>query len=96
MLYTIGKYELLFILVNIHSDKQRLSGGEARRGVLLHQGQSAETKLMDWLIGVQRGEVCVHLTIILSNVKAVGIHVFTVEKKREEHSTELPSNDTSI
>lgn len=63
-----------------HSDKQRLSGSKARWGVFLHQGQSAETKLVDWLIGVEWREVSVHLAIILRNVEAVGVHILTVER----------------
>lgn len=33
---------------------------------------------MDRLIGVQWGEVCVNLAIVLSNVEAVSIHILTV------------------
>lgn len=73
-------HEYVFYISYSHSDKERLPGSEARWGVFLHQGQGAETKLVDWLIGVQWGEIGVHLAIILSNVEAVGINILTVER----------------
>ena len=60
-----------------HPDEQRLLGGQAGRGVLLHQRQGAEAELMDGLVGVQRGEVRVHLAVVLGDVQAVGGHVLT-------------------
>lgn len=71
---------ICFYMSYSHSDKERLPGSEARWGVFLHQGQGAETKLVDWLIGVQWGEIGVHLAIILGNVEAVGINILTVER----------------
>lgn len=35
---------------------------------------------MDWLIGIKWWEISIHLTIILSNVKAIGLHILTVSK----------------
>lgn len=77
---SISIYSISMLLISyLHSDKQRLSGSEARWGVFLHQGQSAETKLVDRFIRVQWREVSVYLAIILSNVEAVGVHILTVE-----------------
>lgn len=68
-----------------HSDKQRLPGGQTRGGELLHQSQSAEAKLMDGLVGVQRGEVSVHFSVVLSDVETVGVHILTVEARKHAH-----------
>ena len=65
-----------------HSDKQRLPGGQAGRGELLHQSQGAEAKFMDGLIGVQRGEVGVHLTVVLGDVETVGVHILAAGARR--------------
>lgn len=67
----------------LHSDEQRLSGAQARWRVFLHQGKRAETKLVDWLIGVQWREVSVHFAIIFRNMKAVGVHILTTERQRK-------------
>jgi len=68
--------------LDLHSYKQRLSGGEAGRGVLLHQRQRVEPKLVDGLVGVQRREVGVHLAVVLGDVEAVGVHVLAAETRR--------------
>lgn len=76
--------------MDLHSDKQWLSGSEARWGIFLYQGQRAEAKLVDWLIRVQWWEVCVHLSIILCNVEAVSSHILTVEEgERLEERTKI-------
>lgn len=62
----------------LHSDKERLPGGEAWRGVLLHQCQGAEAKLVDGLARVQRREVRIHLSVVLGDVQTVGVDVLTV------------------
>lgn len=38
---------------------------------------------MDGLVGVQRREVGVHFTVILSNVETVGIHILTVDAREQ-------------
>ena len=78
----------------LHSYKERLLGSQAGRGVLLHQGQGAEAKLVDGLIGVQRGEVCVHLAVVLGDVEAVQVHVLAVEEG--ERRRDVSMNNESI
>lgn len=60
---------------SVYSDKERLFCCQAGRGVLFNQRQSAEAKLVNGLVGIQRWEICVNLTIVLSNMEAVGTDV---------------------
>jgi hypothetical protein len=63
-----------------HSNKERLFGGQTRRGVFFNQGQSTEAKLMNGLIGIQWRKIRVDLPIILSNMQAVGTDIVTENK----------------
>ena len=68
-----------------HPDEQRLLGGQAGRRVLLHQRQGAEAELVDGLVGVQRGEVRVHLAVVLGDVQTVGGYVLTGNTQGERN-----------
>lgn len=66
-----------------HSNKEWLFGCQTRRWILFNQGQSTEAKLMNGLIGIQWGEICVNLPIILSNMQAVGTDIVTERKTKK-------------
>lgn len=65
-----------------HSDKERLFCCQAGRGVLFNQRQSAEAKLVNGLVGIQGWEICANLTIVLSNMEAVGTDVVAETKQK--------------
>lgn len=71
---------------SLHSDKERLPGGQSWGRVLLHQRQGAEAKLVDGLSRVQRREVGVHLAVVLGDVQTVGVDVLAVEEAQHASS----------
>lgn len=48
---------------------------------------------MDGLVGVQRREVGVHFTVILSNVETVGIHILTADARKQRSYSRSPLKD---
>lgn len=64
-----------------HAHEERLLGRQPWGRILLHQGQGAETKLVNGLVGVQGWKIRVHLAVVLGDVQAVGVDIVTATQR---------------